>query len=178
VSARVELVPADRVDERNRQTIRQRLGPDRDMPNLYRALANAPAMLEGWLSFAWKLRLDAKSDRRVRELIILRVAQLLDASYEWHHHVTMALDAGVAQSQIDALAEWSSSPLFTETEREALRMCEEQTLGGAASAESVDAIRARHGDQITVELVLTASFYNCVARLLNSLAVPLEDDGH
>jgi hypothetical protein len=34
------------------------------------------------------------------------------------------------------------------------------TSNGAASAESVAAIRARHGDAITVELVLTVSFYN------------------
>jgi 4-carboxymuconolactone decarboxylase len=176
--ARVRLVPSDLIDAKNRQTIRERLGPDRDVPNLYRALANAPEMLEGWLSFAWRLRADAKSDRRIRELMILRVAQLLDSPYEWHHHVTMALHAGVSQQQIDALAHWPTSALFDDADREALRMCEEQTLQGAASADIIAAIRARHGDEITVELVLTASFYNCVARLLNSLAVPLEVDGN
>ena len=42
----------------------------------YRSLGNAPAMLQGWVDFAWPLRNEARTSRRLRELIIMRVAQL------------------------------------------------------------------------------------------------------
>lgn len=171
---RVPLVAAADLDDHLRITIQERLGGRTDVPNLYRTLANAPAMLDAWLGFAWKLRNDATSARSTRELIILRIAQLLDAPYEWHHHLGMAAQAGVTQAQIGALAGWATSGEFAALDRAALRMAEEQTVTGAASAEVVAELRALSNDEVTVELVLTAAFYNCVARVLNSLGVPLE----
>lgn len=171
---RVPLVAAADLDEHLRAAIQERLGGRTDVPNLYRVLANAPAMLDAWLGFAWRLRNDAKSARSTRELIILRIAQLLDAPYEWHHHLGMAAQAGVTQPQIDALADWSTSTEFGALDRAALQMAEEQTRTGAAGAAVVAELTGLAGDEVTVELVLTAAFYNCVARVLNSLGVPLE----
>ena len=155
------------------EAMRARLG-DRDMPNLYRALANAPSMLGAWLDFAWRLRGEATSSRATRELIILRVAQLLDAPYEWSHHVVMARQAGVSERQIAELAEWSTSDAYDPVERAAIEMAEQQTNLGAASGQVISDLRRLTNEQATIELVLTASFYNCVARLLNSLAIPQE----
>lgn len=38
--------------------------------NLYRALANAPDVLDAWLRFAWSLRDDCTTPRALRELMI------------------------------------------------------------------------------------------------------------
>ncbi|MEO1689677.1 MAG: carboxymuconolactone decarboxylase family protein, partial [Pseudomonadota bacterium] len=91
-----------------------------EVPALYRSLGAAPAMLEAWLAFAWALRREAGTPRALRELVILRGAQVAGAAYEWAHHVPMAREAGVAQARIDALAGWRGSDLFDEAERAAL----------------------------------------------------------
>ncbi|TXL63586.1 carboxymuconolactone decarboxylase family protein [Zeimonas arvi] len=146
------------------------------VPNLYRVIGHAPAMLRAWLDFAWPLRLEAKSSRRLRELLILRGAQVSGAHYEWVHHTTMALAAGVTQAQIDALADWRSSALFDAQEKAVLRLAQEVTEGPAASAEAIDALKQQGFDEAQiVELTLTASFYVCVSRFLQSMEVPLED---
>ena len=54
---------------------------------LYRALANAPILLRSYSTLARALRHDAVTDRCLRELVILRTAQLTDSEYEWSHHV-------------------------------------------------------------------------------------------
>ena len=44
--------------------------------NLYRALAHAPELLRAWINFAWALRGHETTERRLRELMILRTATL------------------------------------------------------------------------------------------------------
>lgn len=147
------------------------------VPNLYRVMGHAPALLRGWLDFAWPLRLNAKTPRSLRELLILRGAQISGANYEWVHHVAMALAAGVPQAQIDALLDWPTATVFSASERAVLRLADEVTRGPAASKECIEQLRQHGFDaEAIVELTLTASFYVCVARFLLSMQVPLESD--
>jgi alkylhydroperoxidase family enzyme len=145
-----------------------------EVPNLYRVLSASPGMLEAWIDFAWRLRLDATTPRDLRELMILRGAQLSGAAYEWAHHRPMALAAGVPEAKIDALADWRASDAFTDAERAALRVTEEITAGQGASEAAMTELKAHFPPEAVVELTLTASFYVCVARMLTSLAVDVE----
>lgn len=155
--------------------VRAHKGPEAELPGLYRVLGNAPAMLDAWIAFAWPLRLEARSPRGVRELLILRGAQLCDATYEWAHHVPMALDAGITVEQVRALEDWRRADGFDARERAALRLADEVCRGPGASAGCLrELAEAGFTDEERVELVLTASFYVCVARLLTSMAVDLE----
>jgi alkylhydroperoxidase family enzyme len=156
--------------------LRRTAGPAFELPNLYRILAISPPMFRAWIDFAWPLRLQATSARKLRELLILRGAQVCEARYEWAHHVPMALDAGLTRQQIDALHRWREADCFDGQQQAILRMAEEISEGPAASAEAIAALRASgFADEQVVELVLTASFYVCVARFLASMDIPLED---
>ena len=85
--------------------------------NLYRALAHAPRLLEAWIDFSWALREHCETPRALRELIILRTAQLMLSPYEWHQHRRMAAEAGVQEYQVAELAMWRTSPAFNDAER-------------------------------------------------------------
>jgi AhpD family alkylhydroperoxidase len=143
-------------------------------PNLYRALANAPAMLDAWIGLAWPLRHEAKTSRGLRELIIMRVAGLTDAHYEAHHHHRMALEAGVSEAQLADLARWRDSKRFNEAERAVLGLADAVTRGGKLPDVVHDDLKRHFKPGEIVELVLTAAFYNCVSRALLALEVPLE----
>src|SRR3954463_14161535 len=75
-------------------------------PNLYRALGNHPKLVAAWTEFSRMLRHDTRTPRALRELMILRGAQLMKSEYEWAQHLRMARNAGVAEGQIEALANW------------------------------------------------------------------------
>src|SRR5688572_33273291 len=83
-------------------------------PNLYKALGNHPALIAAWAEFSKTLRHDTRTPRALRELVILRDAQLMRSEYEWAQHLAMARKAGVREAQIKALASWRSSSEFTE----------------------------------------------------------------
>jgi alkylhydroperoxidase family enzyme len=145
------------------------------IPNLYRTLGHSPEILEAWLAFAWPLRNAATSDRKLRELVIMRTAQINTVDYEWRQHWPMALEAGVTPAQLEALADWPASAVFSEQERVVLRMTDELGAAGRIADSAWMALRNHFDDRQCVELVLTASFYSCVSRVLEGLQVPLED---
>lgn len=146
-----------------------------EVPVLYRALANAPKMLHGWVSFAWSLRNDAETDRGLRELAIMRVAQLTGASYEWQAHWPMAERFGMNRDQLAELKTWESSEAFTAEQRLLLALTDDLTLRLDISDSTWAALTAEYSPADIVELVLTVAFYSCVSRVLGGF--DLRPDG-
>ncbi|MGE3161161.1 MAG: carboxymuconolactone decarboxylase family protein [Burkholderiales bacterium] len=144
-------------------------------PNLYRALGNHPALCAAWTEFARAIRYESRTPRTLRELMILRGAQLMRSEYEWAQHLRMARKAGVPEAQIEALARWRESDAFDAREKAALELAEAVT--NADVSDAVYAKVSKHFDHATyVELALTAAFYAMVGRMLDAMRVQLEPD--
>ena len=144
-------------------------------PNLYRALANHPRLVEAWTEFSKTLRHDTRTPRALRELVILRGAQLMRSEYEWAQHLKMARSAGVTEEQIAGLASFRSSKAFTDREKAALALAEAVTLGKVSDQVHAEALKHfDHHDY--VELSLVAAFYAMVGRMLDAMGVPLEPE--
>jgi alkylhydroperoxidase family enzyme len=141
--------------------------------NLYRALANAPAITRAWLEFIWALRDDCDTPRSLRELVILRTAVRHESAYEWHHHAAMAQTAGVDPDRLEAVRSWQASAAFDDSERAALALTD-----AICDAAVTDEVWRTAADRFTpselVELVVTAATYVMVPRVLDALAVPIE----
>ena len=142
-------------------------------PNLYRALANHPAIIAAWTEFANTLRNGSRTPRALRELVILRGAQVADSEYEWAQHLRMARKAGVREAQIAALREWRVSLEFDSKEKAALALAEAVTQGHVSDETYKEAMRHfDHHDY--VEIAVTAGFYAMVARVLDAMGVQFE----
>ena len=148
----------------------------RDVPRLYRILGNAPAMLDAWVGMAWPLRSEPETARGLRELLIMRTALATRSSFEWQAHWPAALRAGVTEDQLAALGDWGSSSEFSAAEQSALLCTDEIVLDGGASPGSVAGLREHFSAGECVELILTASFYVCVSRTLQSLGIEADAD--
>jgi 4-carboxymuconolactone decarboxylase len=144
-------------------------------PNLYRCLANHPRLIAAWSDFSKALRHDTRTPRALRELVILRGAQLMRSEYEWAQHLKMARKAGVSDAQIEALSSWKNSKLFDAREKAALLLAEAVTQGKVSDEVYAEAMRHfDHHDY--VELSITAAFYAMVGRMLDAMGVQLEAD--
>lgn len=144
-------------------------------PNLYRALGNHAPLAAAWTEFARAIRFESRTPRMLRELIILRGAQLMRSEYEWAQHLKMARKAGVREAQIQALAQWRGSEEFDAREQAALELAEAVTRGAVSDA--VYAAVSKHFDHATyVELAMVAAFYAMVGRMLDAMRIQLEPD--
>lgn len=144
-------------------------------PNLYRALASHPRLVAAWTEFSKTLRHDTRTPRALRELVILRGAQLMRSEYEWAQHLPMARKAGVGEAQVQNLSSWKISSRFDAREKAALALGEAVTLGRVSDEVYAEAMRHfDHHDY--VELATVAAFYAMVGRMLDAMGVELEPE--
>jgi AhpD family alkylhydroperoxidase len=171
--SRVPLVPDESADDVTAPVFDRFRAEGREPIALYRALANAPLLLRSYSVLAQSLRHDSVTDRHLRELVILRTAQLTSSEYEWSHHVPMATAAGARAEQISELASWEQSGAFDERERAALR-CADQVHALSVTDATFRELEHALGTTGALEIVVTASFYQAVARMLQALDVEVE----
>jgi 4-carboxymuconolactone decarboxylase len=166
----VGLEPADEITAAVFDTFR---AENRDPIALYRVLAHSPLILRAYAGLARALRYEAETPRDVRELMILRTAQLTGSEYEWSHHRVMGAAAGVGEEKVAALAGWEESGAFDERERAALR-CVDEMHEIALTDEAFAALEGAVGAGQTIELVMLAAFYQAVARMIQALGLVVE----
>jgi len=171
--ARVPLVALDDPDSAVQRVFATFAAEGREPIALYRVLANAPWLLEAYSGLARALRYEATLPRALRELVILRNAQLTGSDYEWSHHRALAEKAGVPDEKVAELERWRDSDRFGANERVALDCAEKVHRLGLDDA-TFAAVRAELGEPGAVELIFLCGFYELVGRVLQGLAVAVE----
>jgi alkylhydroperoxidase family enzyme len=175
-TARVRL-HADAGDDDGLAVIYDRvLNSVASIPAMYQALANAPEVLNGWIGLGWRLRADSEAGRGLRELAILRVAQLTTSEYVWRSHFRPAVRAGFEETTLlTALADWRAATIFGADERAVLALADELTGSTTVTEPTWAAVADLFDDRAAVELVMTIAWYCCVAKVAGALVVPLDD---
>ena len=174
--ARLALTPQTPTDLRVAAVFQAVTDRGSPVSHLYRTLAHAPAMLQAWTNLAWPLRTECRAPRALRELAILRVAHLAGSHYEWAHHVPLARDHQVTERQIESVRSWQEAGCFDPLQRATLDVVDSIVVDGHVPDDRFGRLRALLDEQELVEIVLTSSFYVCVARVLAALDVQLEPE--
>jgi alkylhydroperoxidase family enzyme len=169
--ARLPLVATNTADPALRGVFSYFTDRGLDPPDLYRTLGNAPRLLKAWTDFAWPLRNEASMPRGLRELAIMRVAQLTGASFEWQAHAPMAVQHGISQEVLDQLDHWVDIDELGDAEREVLQFTDELTQDLEVDDDTFAALMSRWSSAEIVELTLTVAFYSCVSRVLRGLHI-------
>jgi alkylhydroperoxidase family enzyme len=113
-------------------------------------------------------------DPKLREMIILRAATVLNAPYEWQANTQMAKNTGLSSKEIDAAG--SDGPV-TGINPDYVLVCEatdELSKTGTLRDETLSELLKRHGDTVARKLVLMIAWFNLLSRFLNGCRVPLE----
>ena len=138
---------------------------------LYQVLLNSAPIAKGWEAMLTAVRNQTSVPADLRELIILRVAVLNKASFEYEAHVPHALKAGVPQEKIDAIREMSLSSQFTEEEVQLLTLTDHMTRDNQVPAELMAQMTKHYTPEMVVEVVATVAAYNMVSRFLVALNI-------
>jgi alkylhydroperoxidase family enzyme len=137
---------------------------------LYEVLLHSPPVAAGWLGFLTAIRQQCHLSGRIRELVIMRVAVINGAEYEFRAHTPFALKEGFSQAQIDALRE-GTFDTFDAAERAALAYSESMTRNVQVPGAIFEAVRRHFDERELVELTATIGAYNLVSRFLEALQV-------
>jgi AhpD family alkylhydroperoxidase len=107
----------------------------------------------------------------LRELMILRVAVLNGARFEYDAHIPHAQKAGVADDKIEAVRQVGLANAFTPLERLVLELTDAMTRDIVVPDELMARLQRQFDATGVVEVVATVAAYNMVSRLLVALNV-------
>ena len=141
---------------------------------LYQVLLNSPPLAQGWEQLLTAIRNRSSVPADLREMVILRVAVLNWAPYEFEAHVPHALKAGMSQEKIDALHDLKSpqvNEIFTHQERDVLALTDSMTRDIEVPDSVFDAAKSHFNDQQLTDLVATVAAYNMVSRFLTAFRI-------
>lgn len=106
------------------------------------------------------------------ELCRLRMGQLGPPSILESVRSRAALDAGMRESDVQALPQWPTAPAFNAATRAALHYAEQVTLDAKALDEETSGAVVRHfGDTGYVRLALAIGLFDGLARLVTLLGL-------
>lgn len=163
-------------DEQNlaEEPLVQRIVGERgSLLNLYRMLMHSPPLAEGWLSFFTAIRQKCGLSGKIREMVILRIASIHGASYEFAAHEPFGLREGLTPTQIEAL-KTGDLHAFDAKERAILTYCESITHEIHVPDAVFNSAKEHFSESEMVELTATIAAYNLVSRFLEALQVDHE----
>lgn len=162
-------------DSPTAELIRARRGGH--LSDLDRLLLHSPPVAEGWNALLGALRSATALAADLRELVILRVAVLNGAEFEWAAHEPLGRRAGLTEPQLRALRrpEAVEEPVWSPTQAAVLRFTDASTTSVAVPDGIFAAVREHLDERRVVELTATVAGYAMVSRFLVALAVPPPD---
>jgi AhpD family alkylhydroperoxidase len=142
---------------------RRRVFVDKQSPRAYRAMVSTAEAVRAGAA-------EAGLERRLVELVNLRVSQLNGCAYCLDVHTRAALAAGETAQRLGVLAAWRDTELFGPQERAALALAEATTMPADAALQTsayAAAQQALTDDQISavIWVAITINAFNRVSIL-------------
>jgi 4-carboxymuconolactone decarboxylase len=131
--------------------------------NLFRMLANAPAMIGPTLRLGEAILTKGELDPKLREQVILHVARLTDTEYERVQHERIAQLVGVTHDGADRPALKLVTVLLS------------GDGGGTPPPELVQEVEAEIGRAQLIELTLVVGYYAMLGGMMRTVRIDVDD---
>ena len=144
--------------------------------NVLGTFARYPTLAQAFHTFNGHVLFGTSLSPRQRELLVLRVAAVRDATYEWKQHVVLATDAGITSEEIDRIAAGSDLELWSSLDRAMLGAVDELLADAKVADPTWEVLAADLDTEQLMDLVFTVGAYDLLAMALRSFGVPVDDD--
>lgn len=144
--------------------------------NVLGTLARHPALTRAFHTFNGHVQFATTLSVRQRELLVLRVAAVRRADYEWAQHVVLARDAGLDDDEIARIAAGPDAPGWSPLERAMLRAVDELVAEAVITEPTWQALAGELGERQLMDLVFTVGAYELLAMAFRSFGIEVDAD--
>lgn len=144
--------------------------------NLLGTLARHPALTRAYHAFCGHILFASTLEPREREILILRVAAVRGATYEWTQHVLQGQDAGLDIDEIRRIGEGPEALTSAPLDQAMVRAVDELLADATVTDATWAALAAELDEQQLIDLVFTVGAYDVLAMALRTFGVELDDD--
>jgi len=145
------------------------------LPPMIATMLRHPGLFGRHVDISAELLRRGTLSARDRELVVLRVAWLCQAPFEWGEHVHIAKTAGISSEEIERITQGSDASGWSEHDRALLRAVEELRAAAMISDATWATLAQRYEERQLIELPLVVGQYQTIAYYQNSLRVSLHD---
>ena len=144
--------------------------------NALGTLAHHPELTRAFNTFNGHILFASTLSPRQRELLVLRVAAVRDAAYEWRQHVVLASDAGITAEEVDRIAEGPDAPGWSQVDRAMVSAVDELLRDATVADGTWETLAAELEVEQLMDLVFTVGAYDTLAMVFRTFGVPLDED--
>ncbi len=144
------------------------------VPNMFKTVANTPGLALSFAGLLKALLSDGALPGWYKELIATRVSVLQGSEYAVAAHALSARQKGANEDQIAAVQNDFEAGPFSEAEKTGFRCAERIHRSGRDLDDALFAqLKSFYDDRQIIELVATASVFECFPRFVDALRIPL-----
>jgi len=143
--------------------------------NLKAIMTKYKALRLKWLIMASQITYGSSLPPRDKEIIILRVAWLTKAKYEWDHHLIVGKRAGLTEEEINRIKKGLDAKGWDDNDAAIIRVVDELFTNTFISNTTWNTLSERYDTFQLMDLVFTVGGYNMLAMFLNSFGAQTED---
>jgi alkylhydroperoxidase family enzyme len=144
--------------------------------NVLGTLAQHPTLMRAYHAFNGHILYTTTLTPRHRELLVLRVAAVRGAEYEWEQHVVLGRDAGLTDDDITRIAEGPRASGWSAFDAAMLRAVDELVEDALITDATWAVLEGELDRHQLMDLVFTVGAYDLLAMAFRSFGVELDAD--
>lgn len=137
-------------------------------------LLHHPALAKAFLTFNNHVAMGSTVDKRIRELLILRISWLRRSEYEYIQHLVLGRNAGLSEEELARIETGPDAPGWNQVDADLIRAVDELH----ADARIADSTWNRLSDHFTreqlMDIVFAIGCYEVLAMVFKTFGVQLE----
>jgi uncharacterized peroxidase-related enzyme len=146
------------------------------VPESLLTMAHRPPIAAAWARLAGAVTGEGTVDRALKQLVAYVASATHGCRYCQAHTAHRAEDLGVELEKIQSAFEFETAPLFSEAERDALRLARDAALvPNEVTDEHFERLRRWFSDEQIVEIVAVVAMFGWLNRWNDTMATTLED---
>lgn len=143
--------------------------------NIISVMANHPPLGKVYNIWGKHLLMNNSLTTRQLEIMVLRIAKLIDNPYEWHNHVGYAINAGITPEEIEAIRDYPENKgNWTELEETIIIGIDELLKDNVVSDATWERLSQDFSRQQMMDYVFTVGHYVMTGWALASFGVEIE----
>ena len=143
--------------------------------NIFKMMAHSGGMIGKYIRLGNAILTKSDLDPVLREIAILRVGYISEATYETYQHERIGRDVGMSDDLIAKVKEGPSAPGFTDKEQLVMNYTDDLVHNVRASDETFNPLKDHFSIREIQELTLTVGFYMMTCRFLETFDVDIEE---
>jgi alkylhydroperoxidase family enzyme len=144
--------------------------------NALGTLARYPALTQAFHTFNGHVLFATTLSPRQRELVVLRVAALRSATYEWAQHVVQGADAGITSEEMDRVRTGPEAPEWSAPDRSLLRATDELVRHAVISDTTWAELLSQLDEHQLMDLIFTVGAYDALAMAFKTFGIEIDED--